>query len=123
MWTQYWPVYERLEKEFCDLTFSIALNDSHCAVYSMRMAELLLRICSELENAAKKLLSARSSELKNVENMNFPSLGDHLCKIIKFQEKEVKIIWPYQSLTKTEITPFIRWDAKKVQYFIKLITK
>ena len=55
MWTQYWPIYERLEKEICDFTFQVALSDNQLTVHSIKLAEYVLRICSECENCAAEL--------------------------------------------------------------------
>ncbi len=111
MWKKYWPIYERFEKEVCELTFFVSLCDSHLSVYSLKTAELLLRLGAECENAAKALATDRNFNTsgEQIQDLNFPHLGDLLCRHVSFQNKSVKIIWYYQSLTHEIITPFDTW--------------
>lgn len=113
MWTQYWPVYERLESEFCDLTFFISLEDRQLDVFSMKLAELLLRIGQECENSGKTLATQLGlyPASGTVERLTFPPLGDLLCSAVPLNTKTVEVIWVYQSLTVKSLTPFKTWSA------------
>jgi hypothetical protein len=111
MWKQYWPVYERLEKEFLELTFFISLEDVHLKVFSVKLADLLLRIGAENENSAKTL--AHKLGHKNIQRSNFPSLGNILCSSISLETKSIEIMWIYQSLSAKTITPFSTWSKTK----------
>ena len=51
----YFPVYERLEKEVLELSYSIYFSDDHIAVYSPNIADLILRCSVELEAIAKDI--------------------------------------------------------------------
>ena len=101
MWKQYWPVYECLEQEFCALTFCVALDDRHLSTYSLKFSELILRICSECENASKTLAAQPGFLVPNgvnIQRLTFPRLGNILCQSIAFNTIEVEMIWPYQTL-------------------------
>ncbi|MDH4100866.1 MAG: hypothetical protein OEV28_09875 [Nitrospirota bacterium] len=111
MWKEYWPVYERLENEFCDLTFSVALNDAHLEVYSLRLAELILRICGECENVAKTLIT--QLKLEKPSRLDFPSIGNTLSRAVPFQKVMVEVVWPYQNLSNTTLKPFLNWSNRR----------
>jgi len=51
----YWPVYLSLEKEVIALSEIIHIDDDQLNVYSIRIAELLLRTCVEVESLSKEL--------------------------------------------------------------------
>lgn len=51
----YWPVYQNLEREFLSLCNIIHVDDSQLNVYSMKIAELLIRTVVEIESIAKSL--------------------------------------------------------------------
>jgi hypothetical protein len=115
VWTQYRPVYERLEGEFCDLTFFISLDDDHLNVYSLKLAELLLQIGQECENAGKTLAAQLqlSPATGTIDRLNFPSLGDLLCPPLSLNSKSVDVVWQYQSLSafSKSLTPFSTWSS------------
>lgn len=113
MWKQYWPVYERLEREFRELTFSISLDDVNLDAFSMYLAELVLRIGQECENVGKSL--AKKLDLSPpsgaVENLKFQKLGTLLCTTIPLNTKTVEVHWIYQSLTNNLLSPFSSWST------------
>ncbi len=51
----YWSVYQNLEKELIELSNHIHIDDKQLKVYSMKIAELLIRTCVEFESLAKEL--------------------------------------------------------------------
>lgn len=107
MWTDYWPIYERLEKEVCDYSFAVALNDQQKPVYSALLGELLIRCCSESENAGKSLLTILGSQ-SDPSDFNMPQIVTELHSRIQIEDKALQIIWPYQTLKDTSILPFAR---------------
>ncbi len=113
MWKQYWPVYERLEREFRDLTFSISLDDANLEVFSMYLAELVLRIGQECENVGKSLAKklGLSPPSGAIEGLNFPALGKLLCSTVPLNTKTVEVHWVYQSLTNKLLSPFGSWSS------------
>ena len=110
-WTVYWPIFQRLEDEVCELTFFVAFSDDHRTVYSARLAELLLRTCAECENIGKSLCIVRglAPSGTKIEDFTFPTVGDTICSQLAIQTKELSIIWAYQSFTARSITPFSAW--------------
>ena len=110
VWKAYWPILERLEAEFCDLSFSVALCDNQLDVHSARLADLLVRTCVECENVGKSLCNEKSLV---PSAGNFPGVLDAISSAIRIQTKELIIVWPFQSLTKTIITPFGGWQPNK----------
>ena len=49
------PVYRNIEKEVETLCYSLHCDDKQTSVYSMKIAELLVRCCVEIESLSKKL--------------------------------------------------------------------
>jgi hypothetical protein len=110
-WKSYWPLCERLEREFCDLSFSIAFCDSHLDVHSVILADLLVRVCVECENIGKALCIEKSLCSGNVAKLTFPAL----CSALRngspsLRSLSVQIAWPYQTFTNATVTPFATWD-------------
>jgi hypothetical protein len=116
IWKKYWPVYKRLEDEFCEFTFYVNLEDKHSDVYSVRLCELLLRICSECENIAKSLL-VEYGYLRNLE-LKFPNIGKEILSYINdIEHEKAEIVFPYHSLTKTELKPLFGWSKKNPNWY------
>jgi hypothetical protein len=113
-WKAYWPIFEQLEEELCELSFSIAFSDTHLCVYSARLADLLLRSCEECENVGKALCNEKDlvASGTDVAHFNFPQIGMAICSHICIHGKELVIIWPYQTLTRTTIKPFDSWRRR-----------
>jgi len=73
---------------------------------------LLLRCCSECENAAKELALTFSGVTSNqvyAGNKNFSQIGLLITRQILLHLKEVEIVWPHQDLSQVVIKPFSRW--------------
>lgn len=51
----YWPVYKNLEEETIELTKYIQFTDDQLSVYSMHIADLLVRCAMEIEALSKEL--------------------------------------------------------------------
>lgn len=51
----YWSVYQNLEKELIELSNYIHIDDKQLDIYSMKIAELLIRTAVEFESLAKEL--------------------------------------------------------------------
>lgn len=51
----YWPVYKNLEEETVELTKYIQFTDDQLTVYSMHIADLLVRCAMEIESLSKEL--------------------------------------------------------------------
>lgn len=53
----FWPVYKNLEKELLTLSNYIHISDDQANVYSMHIAELIIRCAIEIESLSKELYS------------------------------------------------------------------
>lgn len=51
----YWAIYQNLEEGLIELSNNIHIDDNQLSVYSMKIAEMLIRISVEVESIAKEL--------------------------------------------------------------------
>lgn len=51
----YWAIYQNLEEELIELSNNIHVDDNQLKVYSMKIAEMLIRVAVEVESIAKEL--------------------------------------------------------------------
>lgn len=60
MYTQnmYWPIYKNLEREFLKLADYIHVSDDQLSIYSMHIADLIVRCAIEIEAISKELYSS-----------------------------------------------------------------
>ena len=63
----YWSVYKNLENEIIDLSYKIHFSDDQLNVYSIKIAELLLRCCVEIESISKDLYLSDGGTIKKNE--------------------------------------------------------
>ena len=64
----YWPVYRNLEKEFLQLADYIHFCDDQMKVYSMHIADLILRCSIEIEALSKELYNQLGGNMAPVDN-------------------------------------------------------
>lgn len=64
----YWPVYKNLEKETLELADCIHFSDDQLNVYSMHMADLIVRCVIEIEAISKELYKKVGGNMEPVEN-------------------------------------------------------
>lgn len=74
----FWPIYKKIEEEFKELSYFICIDRKQLKIYSIKIADLILRIASECENI--------SSELCKKENIKFRDKQGHVRKKIYFNE-------------------------------------
>lgn len=74
----FFPIYKQLEKEFIELSYFITFDKRQLSVYSIKIADLILRSVSECENIIKELCKR--------EGIKFYDKNHHVKKIIYFQE-------------------------------------
>ena len=51
----YWPVYRNLERELQELSHQVHFDDQQLSIYSIKLAELLIRCAVEIEAISKEL--------------------------------------------------------------------
>lgn len=68
----YWPVYKNLEREFLQLADYIHFSDDQVNVYSMHIADLIVRCAIEIEAISKELYSQLGGNMSPVNKNGFP---------------------------------------------------
>lgn len=96
----YWPVYQNLEKEFLSICDIIHIDDSQLNVYSMKIAELLIRTVVEIESLAKNLYFSNGGSKPDDKNLYFDTdCMAHLVDIWDIDKKVVLVSSPNIFLT------------------------
>lgn len=91
----FWQVYMNLERDFLSLADTIYLNDVQQNVYSMRIADLLVRTVIEIEALSKELYLANGGEVVKDAKMFFDTVClNHLNNLWKLEEKVVLVVSP-----------------------------
>jgi hypothetical protein len=91
----YWQVYNNLEQEFLSLSEIIFIDDSQQNVYSMRIADLLIRTVIEIEALSKELYLENSGTLVPDEEMYFDTVCiKYLNDLWKLDKKLVYVVSP-----------------------------
>lgn len=90
----FWPIYKQIEKEFKELSFFITIDRRQLKTYSIKIADLILRTVSEIENISKELCKRegikfkdKNGKLKKVIYLN--EYIDYLNKIFNLKDKLV----------------------------------
>lgn len=100
----YWQVYRNLEREFLTLTEFIHIDDHQLEnVYSMRIADLLLRTVVEIESISKHLYLQNGGQKTDSKKIYFDTdcmayLNDCWC----LESKLVQVVSPDLYLDKSE---------------------
>lgn len=91
----YWQVYLNLEREFLALADLIYINDDQQDVYSMRIADLLIRTVVEIEALAKELYLCNGGPAIPNEKMFFDTACmAHLDRLWHLNSKVVQVVSP-----------------------------
>lgn len=99
----YWQVYLNLEREFLALAETIYINDIQQEVYSMRIADLLIRTVIEIEALAKELYLCNGGEEKPDNEMFFDTVCmAHINELWKLDKKIVLVTSPNIYFEKVE---------------------
>ncbi len=64
----YWPVYKNLEAELLELANYIHFDDKQANVYSVKLAELLIRCATEIETLSKALYKELGGDMTPIDN-------------------------------------------------------
>ena len=101
----YWQVYLNLEKEFIDLTDAIHVNDRQQSVYSMKIADLIIRTVIEIEALSKELYLANGGPVVPDEDMYFDTVCmAYLDRLWNLDMKVVLVVSPTIFFEKEENT-------------------
>lgn len=91
----FWQVYKNLEQEFLSLSETIFINDTQQNVYSMRIADLLIRTVIEIEALSKELYLENSGTIVPDEEMYFDTICiKYLNDLWKLDKKVVFVVSP-----------------------------
>lgn len=91
----YWQVYLNLEKEVLALADTIYINDAQQEVFSMRIADLLIRTVIEIEAIAKELYLSNGGAVMSDEDMYFDTVCmAHLNELWDLDKKVVQVVSP-----------------------------
>lgn len=106
MTTLYWQVYRNLEKEFLQLAEVIHIDDNQLGIYSMRIADLLMRSVVEIEALSKELYLSSGGEILQNSDMYFDTVCmKYLNELWAIEKKVVMVVAP---------TIYISQDVNKV---------
>lgn len=99
----YWQVYLNLEREFLGLTDTVFVNDAQQEVFSMRIADLLIRTAIEIEAIAKDLYLENGGVVVPDEDMYFDTVClAYLDKLWNLDKKTVLVVSPNVYFEKDE---------------------
>lgn len=91
----YWQVYLNLEKEVLELADTIYINDAQQEVFSMRIADLLIRTVIEIEAIAKELYLTNGGAVVPDEDMYFDTVCmAYLNGLWNLDKKVVQVVSP-----------------------------
>ena len=104
MYNFFWQSYLQIEKEVLDLTSYILINDSQFDVYSIKIADLIIRVNVEIESIAKEIYKNNNGpKPKNGQHLIYDSeCLKFLDTIWTLSKKQVIIINPWFQLEKEE---------------------
>ena len=107
----FWQVYRNLEKEFLSVAGVIHIDDNQLNVYSMRIADLLVRTVVEIESIAKQLYIENEGKETDPKKMYFDTVCmEHLNNKWLLEKKVVNVVSPSLYLEKEEnlvLTPLV----------------
>lgn len=99
----YWQVYLNLERELLALADTIYIDDKQQEVYSMRIADLLIRTVIEIEALAKELYLNNGGAVVPNDEMYFDTVCmAYLDGLWKLDKKVVQVVSPNIYLEKNE---------------------
>lgn len=86
----YWPIYQNLEKEFLSICEIIHVDDSQLEVYSMKIAELLIRTVVEIESIAKNLYFSNGGSKPDNKDLYFDT--DCMALLVNLWDIDKKVV-------------------------------
>ncbi len=113
----YFPIYKSLEKEVLELATSIHFTDEHINVYSLKIADLILRCSIELESLAKDIYRER---VKLEPPTHTGECFNWLEENLKLSQKSILIVSHYFHFDKSfklNFCPFNYKNHSKNDYY------
>lgn len=131
----YWPVYKNLEKEVIDLSFSINFDDSQFEYienpegkfiktppYSVKIGDLLVRCCTEIEALIQELTKGKEEEIKKTPTVDSErpiTIGcrlKHLHNIWNLNKKVIIVSCLSMYFQKDENKSFFPFNYEKYSF-------
>lgn len=92
----YWNVFKALEREVLILADMIFIDEKQLCVYSMKIADLLVRTAIEIESISKELYFQNGGSKENENNLYFDTdCLNYLDQLWKTSAKTVLVYSPY----------------------------
>ena len=104
----YFPVYERIEKEVLELSSAIYFSDDHVGVYSIYIADLILRCSVELESIAKEIYRKETKTDPTSPGECFAWMEQHW----KISKKAISVDSPHFHFSEKIFPMFCPFDYK-----------
>lgn len=110
----YFPVYRRIEKEVLNLTSAIYFSDDQLGVYSLDIADLIVRCVVEIESIAKDIYRKENEEDPEKPGVCF----NWMEKKWNISKKQITIISPYIHFEKMKhFSPFDYKNKSDEDYY------
>lgn len=110
MFNLYRPIYEKIEQEIIDISYYILFDDWNLPTYSLKNAELILRMWSEIENICRDLLNLKYHEIVTSEE-KFHLVLKKLQEKIIIYDKEVIFSYSFANFSEKIIKPFTPFNT------------
>jgi hypothetical protein len=119
----FWPIFLKIENEFKELCYYIEVVPDQLEVYSINIAELILRTVAEVENVAKQICMAENIEFVDKHGnertfVRFQEYIDKLNEVFDLQNKAVSVIYDQINpfTYETKLLPFKTTNGKNTWY-------
>ena len=112
----YLPIYQQIEREVIDLTASIFFSDEQITVYSLKIADLIIRCSIEVESIAKDIYRRDAGKEPDKPRTAIIYLEDTW----KVSQKTLRIVSPYthfKSAFQPSFAPFGYENKSLDDYF------
>lgn len=110
----YFPIYKQIEEEVVLLSSSICFNDDQFNVYSLKIAELIIRCSVELESIAKELYRMNNDKKADRPGDCFTWMESNW----RISKKKLSISSPYFCFDSlNEFCPFDYQDKSPEDYY------
>lgn len=104
----YFTIYQRIEKEVIDLTSYIYFSDEQINVFSLSIADLIIRCSIELESIAKDIYRERNGSDPQKPGDAIIQLDEHW----NLSQKVLTVISPYTHFKKSFSPSFAHFNYK-----------
>lgn len=108
----FWQVYKNLERDFLSIAEVVHINDKQLTVYSMKIADLLVRTAIEIESISKHLYLHNGGVKTDPKQIYFDTDAiAHLNNLWQIEDKKVLVVSPELYLedeNNTTLQPLLR---------------